>query len=586
MLFNSFAFLGFFAVVAVLYYFAPPRWRWVLLLIASAYFYSTYEPRYLILLAYATLVAYGGAQLAAGRAGTTAGKTILTITVLAELSVLVIFKYFNFLAGSLESTLSVVGAFGETIALPRLDVILPAGLSFYTFSAVSYIVDVYRGKIPPERHLGKLALYIAFFPKLLAGPIERAGPFLDQISQRIAFDPARVAFGLQLIVWGLFKKVVIADRLAEYVNAGFNSPDFASPVNLVIAVYFYAFQIYCDFSGYSDIAIGCAAVLGIMLMENFKRPYFARSVPTFWSGRWHISLMQWFRDYLYIPLGGNRVSRLRWYFNQMLIFLVSGLWHGANWTFVIWGALNGAYQVVYFAIIGEKKTEPARQRRNVWMAAAVLAIVAVVLAAGNAIFPGGIAGAAAGGTTVELLAAALAFAAAIALVERPLVGAILLAVGVAMAAAFGFHIFFGAAIAFTVAAAVFAIAPLRPSRFFPGWLWALLSILLTFHVVLFSWIFFRAATVADAFTVIRRIFGALPDLPSLLVAYNWTSGLLLSLALIVVLLLIEALDEFRGLWAWLQRRPTAVRWGFYYGLIACLLVIGNWGVSEFVYMQF
>ena len=236
--------------------------------------------------------------------------------------------------------------------MPRLNLLLPVGLSFYTFSAISYMIDVERGTIAAERHLGRFALYVAFFPKLLAGPIERAGSFLKQLTRPVSFDAVLVAGGLQLMLLGLFKKVVIADRLAEFVDPGFANPALQSPVTVLIAVYFYAFQIYCDFSGYSDIAIGAAAVLGIRLMENFRRPYFAASVPEFWGRRWHISLMQWFRDYLYIPLGGNRVARPRWYLNQMIVFLVSGLWHGANWTFVVWGALNGAYQIAYFMTAG------------------------------------------------------------------------------------------------------------------------------------------------------------------------------------------------------------------------------------------
>ena len=481
MLFNSFAFLGFFAAVVVVYYLAPHRWRWVLLLIASYYFYSAFQPAYLILLAYATALAYGVGRLVAGRRGTPAGRWLLAAGVIGELAVLAVFKYFNFVITSLESALTGVGPFVDAIALPRLELLLPAGLSFYTFSAISYLVDCYRGTIEPERHLGRLALYVAFFPKLLAGPIERAGAFLEQIVKPIRFDPAMATLGLQLILLGLFKKVVIADRLAAFVDAGFTDPAFQSPVTLVVAVYFFAFQIYCDFSGYSDIAIGAAAVLGIQLMENFRRPYFARSVPEFWAGRWHISLMRWFRDYLYIPLGGNRVSTPRWYANQMTVFLVSGLWHGANWTFVLWGGLNGLYQIVYFML--------ARPRE--WLA-----------------------------------------------------------------------------------------------RVLPAWLWDGLAILVTFHLILVAWIFFRAETLSQAWTVITRIFGNLSALPGLMAAYPWTGGFWLSVGLIVVLIAIEALDELRDLWAWLAARPVVLRWGFYYALLACLLVIGQWSMSEFVYMQF
>lgn len=206
-------------------------------------------------------------------------------------------------------------------------------------------MDVYRGHREPERHLGRFALYISFFPQLVAGPIEHSTRLLPQFTQAVSFHPERVASGLRLVLWGLFKKIVIADRLAIYVNMVYNDPTEFHGLSLILATYFFAFQIYCDFSGYSDIAIGCARILGFNLMTNFKQPYFSRSIAEFWS-RWHISLSTWFKDYLYIPLGGNRVARWRWYTNLCVVFLVSGLWHGANWTFVVWGAIHGLYQVV------------------------------------------------------------------------------------------------------------------------------------------------------------------------------------------------------------------------------------------------
>jgi len=474
---NSFAFLGFFAVLVAIHYALPRRWRWPLLLLASYYFYSQFQLTYVLLLAYSTLCAWGFG-LALQRSGPR--PSLLVFAVLAQLAILFLFKYVDFFAGLLEASFAPLAA-GEALALPRLGWLLPAGLSFFVFSAISYVVDVYRGTISAERHLGHFALYVAFFPKLVAGPIERAGPFLAQLREGAVVSAATMTFGLQMLLWGLFKKVVIADTLAGFVNTGFTNPDFQSPVALIVAVYFYAFQIYCDFSGYSDMAIGLAAILGFRLMENFKRPYFSRSVPEFWSQRWHISLANWFRDYLYIPMGGNRVARPRWYFNQMTVFLVSGLWHGANLTFVIWGALNGLYQVLYFAFGGARKAVSSRLN---------------------------------------------------------------------------------------------------------AYLWGAIGLLTTFHLVLFSWIFFRAESVAQAWAIITRIAGSIPMLPMLLQSYNWTSSFWLAVGMIVVLLAIEALDEFRSLWTWLARRPTPVRWGFYYGLIAVLLVFGQWGMSQFVYMQF
>ena len=350
MLPNSFNFLLFFAATVVVYYVLPHRWRWTLLLLASYYFYSTFDPQYLLLLAAMTTVAYGFGIAVARPMRQTTKRFILTVGVLAELSALLVFKYFDFLMGSLGPVLENLNIIRDAVALPRLDLILAVGLSFYTFSCISYLVDAFRGTVEPERHFGKLAVYIAFFPKLLAGPIERAPAFLSQLATPVVFDRIGVVTGIQLIIWGLFKKVVIADRLAVFVDTGFTNPAFQSPINVLVAVYFYAFQIYCDFSGYSDIAIGTALIFGFRLMENFRRPYMAKSVPEFWNKRWHLSLMRWFRDYLYIPLGGNRVSALRQYTNVMVIFLVSGLWHGANWTFVVWGGLNGLYQVIHTAI--------------------------------------------------------------------------------------------------------------------------------------------------------------------------------------------------------------------------------------------
>lgn len=478
---NSFAFLGFFAVLAGVYYVLPQRWRWPVLLVASYYFYSQFELTYVLLLAYSTLAAYGFGLWIARVRDTPAARPVLAAAVVAQLAVLFLFKYADFFAGLLEASVAPLAAPGEALALPRLGWLLPAGLSFFVFSCISYVADVYRGVLPAERHAGHLALYIAFFPKLIAGPIERAAPFLAQIREGVRFNSAHVVFGMQMLLWGLFKKVVIADRLAEFVDAGFTNPEFQSPVNLIIAVYFYAFQIYCDFSGYSDMAIGLAAILGYRLMENFRRPYFSRSIPEFWGQRWHISLARWFRDYIYIPMGGNRVSAPRWHFNQMTVFMVSGLWHGANLTFVIWGALNGLYQLLYHLFGGARRAVGSR---------------------------------------------------------------------------------------------------------LPAVLWGALGIFTTFHLVLISWVFFRADTVGQAWVVLTRIWSSLGTLPMLISTYNWSAEFWIAVGLIGALILIEALDEFRSLWDWLARRPMVIRWGFYYALIGCLLVIGNWGVTQFVYMQF
>ena len=242
----------------------------------------------------------------------------------------------------MESVASLVRFAGRDWTFPVFHVLLPAGISFYTFSSMTYSIDVYRGKQAPEQNLLRFATYIAFFPKIVAGPIDRATHFLPQLVRPAPFNAATVTAGLRLMLWGFFVKVVIADRLSSVVAHVYGNPSAFPAAGLLLATVFFAFQIYCDFSGYSDIARGAARVLGYDLMLNFDSPYFAKSVAEFWR-RWHISLSTWFKDYLYIPLGGNRVSRPRWYFNLFFVFLVSGLWHGASWTFVIWGALHGFY---------------------------------------------------------------------------------------------------------------------------------------------------------------------------------------------------------------------------------------------------
>lgn len=275
---------------------------------------------------------------------------------MSNLGLLFFFKYFNFLSINLNKMFS---SFAIPIASPVLDILLPVGISFYTFQTLSYTIDVYNRKIPAEKHFGYFALYVSFFPQLVAGPIERPQNLLPQLKIKHEFDYERVTYGLKLMAWGLFKKMVIADTLAIYVNKVYNNlPEYQGFV-LVIATVFFTLQIYCDFSGYSDIAIGAARMLGIDLMKNFNAPYLATSIKDFWS-RWHISLSTWFRDYVYIPLGGNRVDFSWQIFNLLVTFLLSGLWHGANWTFVVWGALHGfllILETLYDRYVGKKLFE-------------------------------------------------------------------------------------------------------------------------------------------------------------------------------------------------------------------------------------
>jgi D-alanyl-lipoteichoic acid acyltransferase DltB (MBOAT superfamily) len=275
-------------------------------------------------------------------------KLFLIFSLIANIGVLAVFKYYNFISNNLSVFLK---GFALDNPLPYLKFILPIGLSFHTFQAMSYTIEVYRGNQKAERHFGIYALYVMFYPQLVAGPIERPQNLLHQFREKHVFEYDRVVEGLKLMLWGLFKKIVIADRLAIYVNAVYNNPEQHTGTTFTLATIFFAFQIYCDFSGYSDIAIGVAKIMGFKLMTNFNRPYFANNISEFWK-RWHISLSTWFRDYLYISLGGSRVSIPRWYFNLFLVFLISGLWHGASWTYVIWGALNGLYLI--FAIITQK----------------------------------------------------------------------------------------------------------------------------------------------------------------------------------------------------------------------------------------
>ena len=337
MLFNSFEFLIFFPIVVGLYYILPHTKRWILLLLSSYYFYMCWKPEYVILILLSTIVDYYCAKIIYRSKKERVKKSFLMVSMLSNLSVLVFFKYFNFFG---ETAMAMCSSFNIFIGFEPFDYLLPVGISFYTFQTMSYTIDVYRGNSQPENHFGKFALYVSFFPQLVAGPIERASNIIPQFYKKINFNYEGVRDGILLFFWGMFKKVIIADRIAEYVNIVFENPMEYGGIISTIAVFFFGVQIYCDFSGYSDIAIGCALILGVRLMKNFKQPYFANSLKDFWS-RWHISLSTWFRDYLYIPLGGNRVVKWRWYYNLFITFLVSGLWHGAAWGFIIWGAIHG-----------------------------------------------------------------------------------------------------------------------------------------------------------------------------------------------------------------------------------------------------
>jgi D-alanyl-lipoteichoic acid acyltransferase DltB (MBOAT superfamily) len=337
MTFHSPEFILFLAAVVPLYFLLPFRFRNTLLLAASAFFYMWWRPEYILIILFSVTVDYFVAFGLGHDERPGKRRVLLIVSLVSNLGLLFFFKYSRFAAQTLRAALGLAHVDWQP---PAVDLVLPIGISFHTFQALSYTIDVSRGRIPVERSLPRLWVYVLFFPQLVAGPIERAGRLLPQFDEAHRPDPDAIASGLRRILWGLVKKVVIADRLALLADAVFDGPRDGSGLGVLIGAYAFAFQIYADFSAYSDIAIGSARLLGFRLMENFDRPYFAASPADFWR-RWHISLSTWFRDYVYIPLGGDRHGKARWAAAILITFLLSGLWHGANWTFVAWGAVHG-----------------------------------------------------------------------------------------------------------------------------------------------------------------------------------------------------------------------------------------------------
>lgn len=476
MLFNSIHFVLFFAAVTPVYFLLPQRHRWCFLLLASSYFYMCFIPVYILILGFTIGVDY----LAGIKIESSSGrrrKFWLFASLFANMGVLAVFKYYDFLNTNLSVLLN---GLGYTNQIPALGLLLPVGLSFHTFQAMSYTLEVYRGRQRAERHLGIFSLYVLFYPQLVAGPIERPQHLLPQFYEPHRFELKRVSEGLKLMLWGFFMKLVVADRLALYVDTVYNNPGKHSSASLVTATIFFAFQIYCDFAGYSNIAIGAARVMGFRLMTNFNRPYFSRNVAEFWK-RWHISLSTWFRDYLYIPLGGKQVPVARWQLNLMVVFLLSGLWHGASWNFVIWGSLNG-----FFVLLTLQLT---RRKNRVKQ-------------------------------TVPL----------------------------------------------TVKA--------RPAVF--------LQILFTFLLICFTWIFFRAATLADAWLIVKRIFTAGGPLFA-----DWSAVMLYSTVAVLVIAIAEYQKEFHRDKLSLMDHPRAiVRYSAYTSLIMAILLFGVFDGGQFIYFQF
>ncbi len=369
MTFNSLQYLIFFPIVAILHFVIPTKYRWIMLLAASYYFYMSWNPNLVFLIAFTTAVSYASGRLMAGTDSKNARKAYMIVTVVACLGVLFFYKYFNFLSSSVTGLLRL---FRLPVEDHLLDLILPVGISFYTFQTLSYVIDVYRGTIEPERHFGYYALFVSFFPQLVAGPIERPQNLLPQLKAEHRFSADDLREGLKIVLAGFFKKVVIADQLATYVVAVYSNPEHATAPAIILATVMFTFQVYCDFSGYTDIAVGCARIMGIRLMQNFNLPYMSRSISEFWT-RWHISLTSWFQDYVFYPLATNK-KLSRWarklgkkYNNRRIgvmlpqfvalfvTFFLSGLWHGAAWTFVLWGCIHGVYQII------GKLTEKSRE---------------------------------------------------------------------------------------------------------------------------------------------------------------------------------------------------------------------------------
>jgi alginate O-acetyltransferase complex protein AlgI len=350
MLFNSLHFILFLPVVFSLYWLMPHRWRWVLLLLASYYFYMSWNPWFGLLLLGTTLIDwYAGLRIHAAKEKKSK-RAWLLLSIISNLGILAVFKYSIFFYNT-----------GVDISNAALDTtyqtleywLIPVGLSFYTFQSLSYSIDVYRGE-KPEPNATRFALFVSFFPQLVAGPVERFSHLMPQLTREHYLSAEMLVAGARLAIWGFFKKIAIADRLATFVDPVFADPAAFSGLALLITGIFFTLQIYCDFSGYSDIARGVAKLFGFDLMINFRRPLLATSVRDFWK-RWHISMTSWFRDYLYVPLGGNRTSKERWLLNLLLVFLISGLWHGARWTFVIWGAMHGILYIIE-ALAGRKRS--------------------------------------------------------------------------------------------------------------------------------------------------------------------------------------------------------------------------------------
>ena len=475
MLFNSISFVLFYIVVTTLYFLSPYRIRWFILLAASCYFYMSFVPVYILILAFTIIIDYFAGIYIEKAKEPVHRKMLLIASLVANIGILAIFKYFNFINLNIEYLFQ---EFNYKNPIPYLSILLPIGLSFHTFQAMSYTIEVYRGHQKAEKHFGIYSLYVMFYPQLVAGPIERPQRILFQMHRKHDFNYSLMVSGLKMMLWGFFKKLVVADRVAIFVNSVFDNPHSQNGTTVAIAAFFFAIQIYCDFSGYTDIAIGSAKTMGFDLMKNFNRPYFAVNIQEFWR-RWHISLSTWFRDYLYIPLGGSKVPVRRWYFNVFIVFLVSGLWHGANYTYIIWGALHGVFSIIYIIVKPYLRKAPQNE------------LAGTLMRMGN--------------------------------------------------------------------------------------------IALTFTCVTFAWIFFRANSVSDAFTLIGNLksFGAKPQISDGL--SNFGHAVLGVLMLFAVEYKMEYMPQKFNFYT----SPNIVlRWGSLVCTIFLILIMGVFNGGQFIYFQF
>ncbi len=487
MLFNSLTFLIFLVCILSLYYILPYKYKWYLLLIGSCIFYMAWRIEFIFLILFSSFFNYYIGLLIEKYEDKS--KTILTTGLIINFLILFIFKYSIFIN---HSFMSIYNYFNISYPIKDFDIVLPMGISFYTFQATSYTIDIYRKRYKAEKNILKVTLYIMFFPQLVAGPIERADNLLNQLFLNHKFNIYNISMGIKIMLIGYFKKIVIADRIAILVNTVYNSPYDYNGISFIIATIFFAIQLYCDFSGYSDIAIGCAKLFNINLMENFKSPYFSKSIKEFWT-RWHISLSTWFKDYLYIPLGGNRKGIIRTYFNLMITFLVSGIWHGANWTFILWGGLNGFYQ-----IIGDLKNRFLKSIN-------------------------------------------------------------------------------------------FNIKNKYINSFFN-----IFRILITFSLIYFSLIFFRANTVKDAFYIINNLFSDIQNVNNIQYLYNISTQLglnifeiLMATTCMIILFIIEILEYKQRIYITLNKLPFIIRFIFYYIITIIILSMGVFSnAGQFIYFQF